>query len=304
MRPSEYLDPDDPEMTPGFIKGDASANEVKQGALGDCWFIGAMSVLATRDELVRGGTDYLSPQMERLIDNDIATLLSMGVFPPLFHRFRFKGIWCMRFFKDFKWRYVIVDDRLPVYENRKQLVFGSNKDPSELWVPLIEKAYAKLFGCYQTLISGFIDDGLADLTGYVCEKRTMHNKEAIFNEDPDEFWEYLREMRQNKCLMGCSVTGGTEKNVIIDGVNTGIMSGHAYGLNDVIQMYGKDGKRPYHRILRVRNPWGRGEWNGKWSDDSEEQDIYKDRIEAYIDELPQDERFEPFDNDGTFLINY
>ena len=36
--------------------------------------------------------------------------------------------------------------------------------------------------------------------------------------------------------MGCSVTGGTEKNVVIDGVNTGIMSGHAYGLNDVIEL--------------------------------------------------------------------
>jgi len=27
---------------------------VKQGKIGDCWFIGALSVIATRDELLRG----------------------------------------------------------------------------------------------------------------------------------------------------------------------------------------------------------------------------------------------------------
>lgn len=144
-RPSEYLDPDQKAQ---FISGDASSNEVKQGALGDCWFIGAMSVLATRDELIRGGTDGIAPEMSRLIDNEAATVLSMGVFPPIFHRFRYKGIYCLRFFKEFAWRYVIIDDRLPVYKGNSSLVFGKCVDPKELWVPLIEKAYAKLFGCY------------------------------------------------------------------------------------------------------------------------------------------------------------
>jgi hypothetical protein len=31
-----------------------SAADVKQGSLGDCWFIGALSVLATRDEKIMG----------------------------------------------------------------------------------------------------------------------------------------------------------------------------------------------------------------------------------------------------------
>ena len=73
-------------------------------------------------------------------------------------------------------------------------------------------------------------------------------------------------------MMGCSVTGGTEKCVVIDGVNSGIMSGHAYGLNDVFELHDHlmENPRKTHRLLRVRNPWGRGEWTGKWSDDSEE----------------------------------
>ena len=131
---------------------------------------------------------------------------------------------------------MIIDERLPCYAGNKQLVFGKCASNYELWVPLIEKAYAKLHGCYQTLISGFIDDGLADLTAMVCEKRQIHNRQGEFNLDKDKFWGYLEQMKTQGCLMGCSVTGGTEHSVRIDGVDTGIMSGHAYSLNDVFEI--------------------------------------------------------------------
>ena len=112
-RPSEYL----PEGKKGkFLKGDASANEVKQGALGDCWFIGALSVLATEDKYLRGMADGIPEEMVNLIDAESAGFLSMGVYPPIFHKFRKQGIFCLRFFKDSKWRYVLVDDRLPIYK--------------------------------------------------------------------------------------------------------------------------------------------------------------------------------------------
>ena len=116
MRPEEYLDEG---VTPKFVKGDASANEVKQGALGDCWFIGALSVLATRDELLRGCAEAVPPEMVNLIDAEIANLLSMGVYPPIFHKFRHQGIYVLRFSKNHEWRYVIIDDRLPVYQGNK-----------------------------------------------------------------------------------------------------------------------------------------------------------------------------------------
>jgi hypothetical protein len=75
----------------------------------------------------------------------------------------------MRFFKNYRWRYVIIDDKLPISDGYKN-VFASCNDPEELWAPIIEKAYAKLFGCYETLRSGNIDEGLADMSGFVCEK--------------------------------------------------------------------------------------------------------------------------------------
>ena len=146
------------------------------------------------------------------------------------------------------------------------------------------------------------------MTGFVCEKRNLHDKNGVFPEaEIERFWDYLKQMKLNRCLMGCSVTGGTEKNVVIDGVNTGVMSGHAYGLNDIFQLDDPDmdnERHKFHRLLRVRNPWGRGEWTGKWSDDSEELEKHEAKIQAYIDELEDDEKFDPLANDGTFLINY
>jgi calpain len=70
------------------------------------------------------------------------------VYPPIFHLYRKKALYVMKFFKDFKWRYVIIDERLPCYRGNGLPAFGKNKELHELWVPLIEKAYAKLHGCY------------------------------------------------------------------------------------------------------------------------------------------------------------
>ena len=105
-------------------------------------------MLATKDELLRGAVEHVPKEMVNLIDAETAAMLSSGVFPPIFHKFRLQGIYVLRFFKAQEWRYVIIDDRLPTYKGNKQLVFGKCASADELWVPLLEKAYAKLHGCY------------------------------------------------------------------------------------------------------------------------------------------------------------
>jgi hypothetical protein len=117
-------------------------------------------------------------------------------------------MYIFKFFKDFKWLYVIIDDRIPC-ELEGKPIFGTCKDLNELWVPLIEKAYAKLHGCYQALISGFADDALTDMTGLVAEKLNLFNKatNAFPHESigtADDFWEFLKQRRAENSLMGCS----------------------------------------------------------------------------------------------------
>jgi hypothetical protein len=174
----EFIFPEDGITTERtmFINGGVGVNDVKQGEIGDCWFIGALSVLATRDELLRGGLgeDVNESAYTDLKDLEIEASMvknfCLGVYAPIFHFYRTKKIYVIRFMKDLMWRYVIIDERLPVYIASKKLIFGKCRESNELWVPLIEKAYAKLHGCYETLISGFIDDGLSELTGLAAEK--------------------------------------------------------------------------------------------------------------------------------------
>lgn len=109
-----------------FCKNDFSSNEVKQGGVGNCWFISALSVLASYDELIRGGGDSCNTDPEHIdiLDKRDCQYLSKGVFPPIFHRFAAYGIYCLRFFKNYSWRYVIIDEYLPTKVDSSDLIFA------------------------------------------------------------------------------------------------------------------------------------------------------------------------------------
>jgi hypothetical protein len=55
--------------------------------------------------------------------------------------------------------------RFPVHAGNGSLAFARCEQPNEMWVPLLEKAFAKLHGSYEALASGFVDTGLRDMTG-------------------------------------------------------------------------------------------------------------------------------------------
>ena len=94
--------------------------------------------------------------------------MTHGVWPPMFHFLKKYGIYVMRFFKDFGWKYVVIDDRLACKDG--EILYGKCSDATELWVPMIEKGLAKIHNCYQALTSGDIGQGLADMTGMVAKK--------------------------------------------------------------------------------------------------------------------------------------
>ena len=85
-------------------------------------------------------------------------------------------------------------------------------------------------------------------------------------------------------MMSASRGEGEEKN------EDGVVSGHAYSLLAILE-FKHDGQDV--RLLRLRNPWGKGEWTGDWSDGSSK----------WTPELRQ--RYKVVDaDDGTFCIPY
>ncbi|KAG6870582.1 hypothetical protein C0992_012944 [Termitomyces sp. T32_za158] len=49
----------------------------------------------------------------------------------------------------------------------KSLYFAKSGTTGETWVPLVEKAYAKLHGYYSAIYGGKAPEAVEDLTGYV-----------------------------------------------------------------------------------------------------------------------------------------
>jgi hypothetical protein len=58
-------------------------------------------------------------------------------------------------FIDGQWQVVIVDDYLPVKKNSENLVFAK-PNGNEIWVLLLEKAWAKVNGGYSTQFSAYL----------------------------------------------------------------------------------------------------------------------------------------------------
>ncbi len=294
-----------------FFNEQAFSNDVAQGSIGNCWLIGAMSVIATRDEFLVGTKP--NPASIDVSDSEALGMMS-GIYPPMFHSFRKHGLYVMRFFKNFSWRYIIFDDRFPCnnMNGSPDLIYASSSKPFVFWVPLVEKAYAKLHGAYQALISGDLSDALTDFTGLVSEKLSVQDQgrfNAKILKDPETFWNKLVNYKKSGALMGCSIIGtGIETEVIYRGEETGLLAGHAYSIQSVLSIKDDEGKQ--QRLMRIRNPWGYKnpkEWTGRWSDNSEEMIKNWESINAVIKATDGIEA-ELIDinkkDDGTFFMIY
>ena len=74
-----------------------------------------------------------------------------------------EGIYRVRFCKNGVWTDITVDDYFPCRPFGNPIF--SRAHGNEMWVLLLEKAYAKLHGNYYALRSGYANDGIIDLTG-------------------------------------------------------------------------------------------------------------------------------------------
>lgn len=206
--------------------------DLKQGKLGNCYFLSSLAALAEYPERVKRIMRVQQPS-------------------PL-------GIYCVALNVTGLWEDVIIDDKIP-YDNSLKMAAFCRSNGHDLWVSLIEKAWAKVHGGYANIESGFLNEALGALTG--APVKTF----KVRAENEEECWKQLVESK-HKNYITCASTSDIFKNVSeTPNEKTGLVGGHAYSL---LGAYEVDYRGQKVRLVKMRNPWGKGEWKGDWSDNS------------------------------------
>ena len=220
-RPSEFLDPEQIRIFQDRIE----PSDIKQGCLGDCYFLSSLSVLAEKPDRIR--RLFVTEEVNEY------------------------GIYAVRICKNGEWRQVVVDDFFPCAGITPAF---SNAHGPELWVLLLEKAWAKVHGSYERIEAGFAENVLRDLTGAPSE---------VLTHDDEQLWEKLLEAEEAGFLMAASAGQTAASKDLLE--EMGLVGNHSYGLLDVREV-DVDGER--EQLVKLRNPWGDFEWTGDWSDSS------------------------------------
>ncbi len=158
------------------------------------------------------------------------------------------GKYVIRLYNEGKWNNVVIDDRIPC-NSAGTPAFGKNSVRNEMWVALLEKAMAKLLGGYEALNGGYLEEGVAYLTGGRPERLYVNNVKQKVGAQvwrKDKLWEKLVRYNDSNVLMGCSISNAREET----NNTSGLVAGHAYGILDVRETQDKKFK-----MLKLRNPW-------------------------------------------------
>lgn len=214
---------------PAFLNESFSRFDVEQGGLGNCWVLASMATLTLHKDLFNN----VVPEGQS------------------FERDKYAGIFHFRLWKANRWIDVVIDDRLPCQEDGKSLAFVSSSSSNEFWSALLEKAYAKLHGGYAALVGGSGNEALGTFTGGLTEQ-------LILERPPKNLFQIIQKALERKSLITCSIVE-SEKGT------KGLQALHEYSVTGAAQV-SVNGRN--ERLIRLRNPWGSGEWKGAWSDSS------------------------------------
>jgi calpain-15 len=241
-----------------LFDGKIEPSDIAQGALGDCWLLSAIATLAEKKGMI-----------ERIFKEKTHSVW---------------GKYTLRFYRaDLKcFRNVVIDDFIPT-KNGEPIFTKPNGN--EMWVLLLEKAFAKLVGGYGKLEGGMPLWALEVMTGdhvahWTLDKQHWQKQELVHMETkadkrkaglravgekkstPDFFAIMEKYEKQDACMAAYSVGDDDTQNT------NGIVKGHAYSILNVKTVSGGLTGTTRH-FLQLRNPWGTFSWEGDWSDKSD-----------------------------------
>lgn len=136
-RPKDFLVPERGSLQ--IYSSQIKPSDVVVGKLGDAWFTGALACLAEKPSLVDKLFITKNPNEA--------------------------GLYKIQICKGGIWQDITIDDYIPCGVSSGGMALFSKTKTSDLWVMLLEKAYAKVHRNYATLRGGLVSEALYDLTG-------------------------------------------------------------------------------------------------------------------------------------------
>lgn len=213
-------------------KGEFAPSGIRQGMIGDCWFLAGAA--ATSEDPSR---------MYKVVNEN-----SRSNYNPA-------GIFRYAFWVENKWVAINIDDRLPArykYSNSRDyfVPYGSNRSNfGAWWMPLLEKAYAKLNGNYARIEGGSGFESLRQLSG---KPVFFFEHEKVAQQEADLYGKFKKFASENyPMVLSCCKAPGDAPD--------GLQTQHAYTLMDVAEVQGE-------RLAKVRNPWSSEGYSGPWAD--------------------------------------
>ena len=199
-----------------------AVEDIVQGKICDCYFLSVLGSLCKFPELIEKLFYFKEKTKEHVY----------GIY------FYINGIK----------KLVLIDDFLPYIGVGFKQFAMSKSEENEIWVALIEKAWAKINGNYIRIGCGGSPNEVFDvLTEAYSEE--VEVKPAV----KEALWQKLIDGEKKGFVM----TAGTSGNDDVEDV--GLTQGHAFTVLGIHEIKGE-------RVIRLRNPWGEGEFNGDWSD--------------------------------------
>ena len=151
-----------------------------------------------------------------------------------------------------QYKILIVDDYFPIIKGTTILRF-SKPVKNEIWLLLMEKAFAKLHGGYGALFSCDVSTVVQTFTGFPIERLNFYDMLDI-----EDFDEMIRVNKNTNIINICPNKDTCQE--------IGVVKGRAYQVEDIFDVRNNNnGKEECLTILKIRNLFEYNKYTGDWA---------------------------------------